>query len=433
MPDPDETRQGKSRSLRAHIYLSFSIKNHQLRKHHDHPTRHEPPGNLSDLTGDNKDKWSKDYISHWMQGEIKADPRVVGAGRTPLTQFFDGTVTPFNQQDKPLPVEWNAFPNLIKSSYPGEPLWWQVADSSRVVQDEYLEWSVSRGPRKYSGDIYRVTFSAEGPEKGDFLKLIRDLNSGFASQMSDSDFFLTDPMTNSEVYNPGNQWNLVSTTGTIAHLVWPNNTLSAEIDIGAQAMVIRKDDQGNVIEDKDDLNNCSKYGNPGRNSDPSIGKAINGLGRKGASLIVAEPAALDIRNFDTGNFQFDINSTSDHALPDPKDLKPIERPKEVFQWQRGDISTKHGLQIQTRPKRHIKYGDRFADYLTMGISAMGVKGKAASPEKCYQPSTKAAASVKPSCAEFDGFAHPGFVGAPGSSRASANALVHEQEIVNRTG
>ena len=88
--------------------------------------------------------------------------------------------------------------------------------------------------------------------------------------MSDSDFFLTDPMTNSEVYNPGNQWNLVSTTGTIAHLVRPNNTLSAEIDIGAQAMVIRKDDQGNVIEDKDDLNNCSKYGNAGRNSDPSV-------------------------------------------------------------------------------------------------------------------------------------------------------------------
>ncbi|KNG87654.1 hypothetical protein ANOM_004148 [Aspergillus nomiae NRRL 13137] len=401
MPDPDETRQGKSGSLHAHIYLSFSIKNHQLRKHHDHPTRHEPPGNLSDLTGDSKDKWSKGYICHWMQGEIKADPRVVGAGRTPLTQFFDGTVTPFNQQDKPLP------------------------DSSRVVQDEYLEWSVSRGPRKYTGDIYSVTFSAEGPEywqllasfqKGDFLKLTRDFNSGFTSQMSDSDFFLTDPMTKNEVYNPGNQWNLLSITGTIAHLIQAKNTLSAGIDIGVQARVIRKDDQGNVIEDKDDLINCSKYGNPGRNSDPTIGKAINDLACKGASLTVAEPAALYIRNFDTRNFQF-----------------------HVFQWQRGDISTKHGLRIKfevpkdrldkhgkpllvsniydTRTKWHIKYGAQFADYFTMGISAMGVKGKAANPEKCYQPSTKAAASVKPSCAEFDGFAHPGFAGAPGPSRA----------------
>ena len=88
-----------------------------------------------------------------------------------------------------------------------------------------------------------------------------------------------------------------------------------------------------------------------------------------------------------------------------------------------DRLDKHGKPLlvsniyDIRPKRHIKYGAQFADYFTMGISAMGVKGKAASPEKCYQPSTKAAASVKPSCAEFDGFAHPGFVGAPGSSRA----------------
>ncbi|GAB1206309.1 hypothetical protein APSETT445_004994 [Aspergillus pseudonomiae] len=278
-------------------------------------------------------------------------------------------------------------------------------------------------------------------QKADFLKLMRDLNSGFASQMSDTDFFLTDPMTKSEVCNPGNQWNLVNTTGTIAHLVRPNNTLSAEIDIGAQATVIRKDDHGNVIEDKDDLIKCSKYSNGVQvgNSDPNIGKAINDLPRKGASLTIAEPVALYILNFDTSNFQLDIHSTSDHALPDPKDLKPIERSEEVFQWQRGDISAKHGLRIKieipkdrldkygkplpvsniydTRTKRHIRYGAQFADYFTMGISAMGVKGKAANPEKCYRPSTKGAASVKPSCAEFDGFAHPGFAGARGSSRA----------------
>lgn len=41
---------------------------------------------------------------------------------------------------------------------------WAIADSSRVVQDEYLEWSVSRGARKYTGDIHSVTFTAEGPE-----------------------------------------------------------------------------------------------------------------------------------------------------------------------------------------------------------------------------------------------------------------------------
>lgn len=78
--------------------------------------RHEPPGNLNDLTETNKDKWSKDYISYWMQGEISANPNVVSKGRTALTQFFDGTKTPFNKEDPPQSVEWNAFPKLVSSN-----------------------------------------------------------------------------------------------------------------------------------------------------------------------------------------------------------------------------------------------------------------------------------------------------------------------------
>ncbi|KAH8705828.1 hypothetical protein BGW36DRAFT_18501 [Talaromyces proteolyticus] len=35
----------------------------------------------------------------------------------------------------------------VKDSFPGEPRRWQIADATRVVQDEYLEWSVNRGPR----------------------------------------------------------------------------------------------------------------------------------------------------------------------------------------------------------------------------------------------------------------------------------------------
>jgi hypothetical protein len=99
---------------------------------------------------------------------------------------------------------------------------------------------------------------------------MKDLNSGFASDMVDSDFFLKDYETGNEVYNPANVWNLLSTTGAIAHLIQPNNTLSAEVDIAAQATVIRKNDKGKIITDADELINCSKYGNPGRNSDPSV-------------------------------------------------------------------------------------------------------------------------------------------------------------------
>lgn len=78
--------------------------------------RHEPPGNLPDLTEPNKEKWSKEFISTWMQGEIDAVPNIVGKGRTPLPQFFDGTKTPFNQGDSPKTVEWNAFPKVVSSN-----------------------------------------------------------------------------------------------------------------------------------------------------------------------------------------------------------------------------------------------------------------------------------------------------------------------------
>ncbi|KAE8355651.1 hypothetical protein BDV28DRAFT_155258 [Aspergillus coremiiformis] len=408
-------------------------------------SRHDPPGNLSDLNDSNKAKWSTDYISYWMRGEINADPHVVSKGRTKLAQFFDGTQTPFNQNDPPQVVEWNAFPKLIKSSYPGEPLHWQMADLSRVAQDEYLEWSVSRGARKYTGDIHSVTFTCEGPEywqflascqKADFLNLMKHLNSGFSEDMDDSDFFLKDQVTGNKVYNPANTWNMLSKTGTIAHLIQPNNTLSAEIDILAQATVIRKNQAGQIITDSDELIKCSKYGNPGRNSDPTIGSTINSFARAGATLTVAEPVALYIRRFDTSPFVFDINSTSDNTPPKSEDLKPIDKPEEVFHWQRGDISKKKGLRIKIEVPQgrkgkhgqqllvsniydkekqvHIRYGAQFADYFTIGVSAAGKAGKPATAQDCYKP--PAAAGVTP-CAQFDGFAHPGLCGAPGSSRA----------------
>ena len=42
-----------------------------------------------------------------------------------------------------------------------EPLRWHIADSSRIYQDEYLEWSVMRDDMN---NILRATFTCEGPE-----------------------------------------------------------------------------------------------------------------------------------------------------------------------------------------------------------------------------------------------------------------------------
>jgi hypothetical protein len=106
-------------------------------------------------------------------------------------------------------------------------------------------------------------------QKEDFLKKVREMNPERANDMNDSDFFLKDPKTGAEVYNPYNYWNIWSTSGSICHLIQPNNTLGAEIDIAAQATVIRGKD-GKPVTDGNQLILCSKYGNPGRNSDPTV-------------------------------------------------------------------------------------------------------------------------------------------------------------------
>ena len=166
-----------------------------------------------------------------------------------------------------------------------------------MFQDEYLEWSVSRDG---DGNIINAEFTCEGPEvsshfhlfmpvsylmalqywqvfasyqRDDFLKKVREINPDRASEMGDDDFFIVDPKTKAQVYNPYNYWNIWSTSGSIAHLIQPNNTLGAEIDIAAQSTVIRAKN-GKVVTDQNQLILCSKYGNPGRNSDPTVSVTV---------------------------------------------------------------------------------------------------------------------------------------------------------------
>jgi len=77
-------------------------------------------------------------------------------------------------------------------------------------------------------------------------------------------------------YNPYNKWN---TTHGIAHLCSPPNTLVAEIGLGAEATIPRKDGRGLTLAEPDALIFCAAYGGPDRNSDPTIGAAVNALAR----------------------------------------------------------------------------------------------------------------------------------------------------------
>jgi len=247
-------------------------------------TQFNPPGNLQDLTPANQKKWSEEKISGWMNLEISAkypngDPLIGGDNvvRSPLQAFFNGTVTAYDQGAATVSIPWTAFPNRVNIAYNSQtPLRWQIADSSRIFQDEYLEWSVGRDGE---GKIQTVTFSCEGPEYWQFIgdyqpdtlvSLYNQYNSDITGNLGEADLFLINEATGAKVYNPTNYWNFTSTTGSIAHLIHPSNTLSAEIDIAAQSTVLRKDKNGRLISDQTKLTNCSKYGDADRHSDPTV-------------------------------------------------------------------------------------------------------------------------------------------------------------------
>jgi hypothetical protein len=71
------------------------------------------PGDLKEFNAETAKFWSEECISYWMNGEINADPHVVASGRTPLPQFFNGTVTAFEQTQQPTAITWDAFPKLV--------------------------------------------------------------------------------------------------------------------------------------------------------------------------------------------------------------------------------------------------------------------------------------------------------------------------------
>ena len=80
------------------------------------------------LTAEQTGAWSQ-IISDWMTEEIAAkrrkpdgtyedlpgpkNPGCDGKPRTPLKQFFNGRVTPFDVDQKPTPITWIGFPRLV--------------------------------------------------------------------------------------------------------------------------------------------------------------------------------------------------------------------------------------------------------------------------------------------------------------------------------
>lgn len=280
-----------------------------------------PPGGCTDFDNipSQRKGWSK-YISATIDRAIKEVEKDVGSGKS---QFYNETkVDSDSPEDEP--IIWDGFPHVLTRRY-GRAEALRLADQlvpeTRVmgsplsrVQDEYCEWRVTPVPTA-PDKILKVTFTCEGPEywqalaggpsiydeegqsPSDFgatgdsdllVQLYRELLGDQTIQKKEL-FYENNPT----VYNPWNVWN---TSKGIVHLQQINNTLGAEINIGAQATV-RRIKGGAEITEVTRLICCGGFGVVERSSDPRMGIDINTRARQGFALTLRNPIGIYFASF----------------------------------------------------------------------------------------------------------------------------------------
>lgn len=198
-------------------------------------------------------------------------------------------------------------------------------------QDEYLEWFVVRDPQ--TSRIARIDFTVEPPEYWETLaetdgNLAQELYSDLLRMKVPRDdlFFRGDILCREYVesdgqyqfvgftrlfpedgdfragqYNRLNKWN---TDFGIVHLTQPANTLFAEINLAAlatQRFAVRPD--LGTSADRFTLTACGDYGEVNRNSDPTIGQAVNNLALSGFRVMVSDPIGLYVGEVDLQGFR----------------------------------------------------------------------------------------------------------------------------------
>jgi hypothetical protein len=249
------------------------------------------PGNLTDFRKPaSAGKWSG-RLSGYFDSALSATQDYL---KGLPSQFFNPAKGSPASSATELPIRWPGFPRLLENSNltPEEQLRQAELIAGNFLgryqhQDEYLEWFVARD--KATQKIVRIDFTCEGPEYWEAMaEWEPDLLLSLYQQHVDPAVQSADLFDNGQ-YNPMNIWN---TRQGAMHLIQPNNTLNAEIRIAGDATIIRRNPDGSLKTDAQDLINCAKYGVAGRASDPHIGDLVNGLARDGYLISIKDPVGL---------------------------------------------------------------------------------------------------------------------------------------------
>jgi hypothetical protein len=335
-------------------------------------TQYDPPASLTDMDAipHARDAWHL-TVSTWFRQGVARASRWVGHGHS---QFFDYLANPPAGQLTEAEINWNGFPKSVYVGHTHEEALQAAetlvhfSDAGRTVavrpQDEYLEWHATADAQ---GRIVAVDFTCEGPEywmslahgypasvrpghnappaHGDLDVVVQLYQQHVSPDVQRDDLLLNGR------YDPYNVWN---TERGAMHLTHPSNALQAEVFLAADASVLREEN-GQVIEDDDELIACAQYGVSTRASDPTIGGQVNALARQGALVSLLNPVGLYIAGLDdTGWTKPDGNPVgtywsvvrgTDAAIVRARYAVPPEEGFTVSDVKIGGVSIEHGGQI----------------------------------------------------------------------------------------
>lgn len=342
----------------------------------------DPPGFLNDFNQQQSLAWST-WVSSQIDEAAKGRPDEV-LNDAPRLRFFNPLKNPPDSDAVEQDISWTAFPKQVQLDSSTDKERWTVADSSRDVQDEYCEWSVTWNAAR--DKILRVDFTTEAPEYWEFLALsdrqkVLDLYRRHASPQVQ----LNDLFDSSGRYVSRNKWNN-STSRGVMHLIQRNNTLGAEIELAAAATNVRTRN-GQLLTGEQELIKCGRYGEAKRHSDPHIGAVVNSLARKDADIALANPIGLCIAELSTAGW-----STPDNS--EPQEFWSITRgTKEKALRAVYEVPTDRGFTISDIMinGEAIRFGAQIADCIKIKLTGLATR-----IGKITHPPMTACAVLKPS-------------------------------------
>jgi len=360
----------------------------------------DAPAFLTDLSGvpSLSEEWSK-AVSLWFDATVSAETKHYKSNRVkPAVQYFNPVTSKPNGPIVEQAITWNAFPKellrtmsreqaLVEAdrlwpltAYRGGPTDHTYNQSLYRPQVEYCEWHVFRDP--LTGAIRKVTFVSEPPEY--YQALFGGLVEGFefhgdphvvldlyhehvSRHVTLKDLIAPRgiPSVAEGAYNPYNKWN---TTHGIMHLAAPPNSLTAEIQLGGDASVVRRSARNRLLVESDALICAANYGGPDRNSDPTIGSTVNSLARLGAMITLQNPVGLYMDHIDLAGWR------APDGGPVADLLRIVRGRPGMIERLEVEVPVERGFSLSdvTIGGVPIRYGGQIAECITVKLTGVAV-------------------------------------------------------------